>query len=106
VERDAKGRPLLKRSRSGETRKRTSATGSPCLPRLFVISKYNCGHCIQISACCLFGRFVRLIGFLFLDFNNFPLNTECLTVPSETPHGGCVTYVMDLTAMLSNSKKK
>lgn len=40
VERDGEGRPLLKRSRSGETRKRASATGSPDLPRLFVITHH------------------------------------------------------------------
>ena len=37
VERDAEGRPLLKEAEV-ERRKRASATGSPCLPRLFVIT--------------------------------------------------------------------
>ena len=37
VERDSDGRPIPKRSRSGETRKRASATGILCLSRLFVV---------------------------------------------------------------------
>ena len=37
VERDSDGRPIPKRSRSGETRMGASATGILCLSRLFVV---------------------------------------------------------------------